>query len=281
MKIALSHKLAYHIPKDHLGLMMSKLLISLIFLCALGELQPALGLETQPPFELPSQPQLLAQARSKRVRKLPLPSTRKSRQTVNTKKFTIGAAGLGGLVYSGIGLGVESWYYASSRIHIGANFINVNNEINSKEISGSPIYETFEMKISNVNAVGRYVFWRSFAASGSLGMVFSDGYWGYKDNTNSANNDVTKYKSQLLLASAAIGNHWQDSSGYFIGIDWFGLSLILDKDTKIGDMREGSRQELDNSARFLVNKSAAQQIDHRIAEHVQWYALLFRLGYAF
>lgn len=201
------------------------------------------------------------------------------------RKGGIGVAATAGVLYFGVGYGMDLWYMAGSRLQLGLEANKVESEIDSRRQSGetAALNEYLQLDLTGFKAQSRFFVWNSLFLSGGVSQNVVNGQYGYYlgDTEDHMSRD---FKATVTMAHFGIGNQWRFKNGIVFGGEWAsGAAHLATKVKDKGDSSEFSEETGATGSADSDYDSAEFQkkVTAKLTQQIQFTLAMLTLGYEF
>jgi hypothetical protein len=192
----------------------------------------------------------------------------------------VGAAASAGLLYVGLGYGVEGWYDLTPRLQLGLGADSVSTEIDAGKQnpdSDAALKEYLSVRLLGAKARARFFVFHSFFLSGAASVNQVTGKYGYRlgDGDDFLGR---KYAATMTMAHLGLGNQWRLRNGLILGGEWASAAAHLSTSVK----EKGQAGVGEGATGTDVDAGAFQEtVASKLDEQISYTIAMLTLGYEF
>ncbi len=212
-------------------------------------------------------------------------SERRETYRPDSREGGVGVAATAGLLYVGVGAGIDLWYMASRKLQLGVEINKVASAIDSRTQGGdtAALNEYLNIDLTGFKAQGRYFVWNSLFVSSGLSYNLVNGEYGfYFGDTD--DHSSRKYAATMLMAHVGLGNQWRLKNGLVLGGEWVGAGAHLA--TSVKDRGDSSEFSESSGVTGVDDddydpSEFQKKVGEKLEGQIQFTLAMLSLGYEF
>lgn len=203
--------------------------------------------------------------------------------TPDSRDGRFGVAATAGLLYVGVGYGIDTWYMATKRLQLGLEVNHVATEIDARKQSGetAALNEYLNMDLTGVKAMSKFFVWNSLFVSGGLSYNLVKGEYGYYFGETDDKAGHT-YTATMMMAHVGLGNQWRLRNGLILGGEWIGAGAHLNTSVKEkGDASVLTAASGVQASGTHDEDKFRKEVGEKLNQQIQFSVAMLTLGYEF
>lgn len=197
--------------------------------------------------------------------------------SVRSQRFGLGANA--GFAYLGFGGGVDMWYSPTKKFDLSFRLLGSSTKLAA---SGDDILylETANVSLMQLALNARFFIGKSFFLLGGLGLNSYSGDYGV--TVNPAKKEyLLPMKASAASVNFAIGNMWKWDSGFTLGFDWLGYSMLGGVNLTLKDPDSVEETQVFQNFRTIPGGGDPKEKAKAILTKNNLYLLMMTVGYGF
>lgn len=193
------------------------------------------------------------------------------------QRFGLGASA--GFAYLGFGGGVDMWYSPAKKVDLSFRLLGSSSKLAA---SGDDILylETANVSLMQLALNARFFVGKSFFLLGGLGLNSYSGDYGVTVNP-SKKEYLLPMKASAASINFAIGNMWKWDSGFTLGFDWLGYSMLGGVNLTLKDPDSVEEAQIFQNFRTIPGGGDPKEKAKAILTKNNIYLLMMTIGYGF